>query len=144
MADEKQVNEALARIDTLVKECGLNPKVGEYFKQGKLYYSYITGGGFIGSIDTITYDPRYAKAVKQFESEFRDCMVYHVIETRTHFGLMLSMLYVGPDEDEWEGQRLDGHDIIAYVFNVDEPDCSDIGYIRVDGFGGSGALVRVN
>lgn len=143
MADKKQAQEAIARINTLVRQCGLNPKIAKYFNEGKIYYSYLTAGGLMGSIDTITYDPKYAEAVRQFESLFRGSKVYHAIETKTGFGTMLSLLYVSADEGDWPGERLEGNEILAYVCNVDDPDESEIGYIRVEGFGGSGALVRV-
>ena len=94
MADKKQAQEAIARINTLVRQCGLNPKIAKYSNEGKIYYSYLTAGGLMGSIDTITYDPKYAEAVRQFESLFRGSKVYHAIETKTGFGTMLSLLYV--------------------------------------------------
>ena len=50
---ERKKTEALERLSQLEKLYGLNPKVRKYFAEGKLYYSYITGG-VIGSIDTIT------------------------------------------------------------------------------------------
>ena len=143
MTDKKQAQEAIVRINTLIRQCGLNPKVAKYFSEGKIYYSYLTAGGLMGSIDTITYDPKYAEAVRQFESLFRGSKVYHTIETKTGFGAMLSLLYVSADEDDWPGERLEGNEILAYVCNIDDPNESEIGYIRVEGFGGSGALVRV-
>ena len=143
MVNKKQMQEALARIETLEKECGLNPKVATYFREGKVYYSYLTAGGFMGSIDTINYNPKYADVVRSFESQFPGSVVYHAIETKSYFGTMLSLLYVSSDEGDWEAERLDGGDTIAYVYNVDDPDESEIGYIKVEGFGESGALVRV-
>ncbi len=135
-------NEALARIRTLIDRIGLNPKVEGYFAEGRVYYSYLTAGGLIGCIDTIEYDPRYSAALRAFESQFRGHLVYHAIETRSALGTMLSLLFVGPDEEEWEGQRLHGNDIFCYVANVEDPDWSEFGYITVEEFGDSGALVR--
>ena len=59
---ERKKTEALERLSQLEKLYGLNPKVRKYFAEGKLYYSYITGG-VIGSIDTITYDPRFRNSM---------------------------------------------------------------------------------
>ena len=50
---ERKKTEALERLSQLEKLYGLNPKVRKYFAEGKLDYSYITGG-VIGSIATIT------------------------------------------------------------------------------------------
>lgn len=53
--------EAINRIKTLIKKCKLNPNVLKYFKEDKVYYSYLTAGGFIGSIDTVSFDKNYEK-----------------------------------------------------------------------------------
>lgn len=103
---EKIMNEARKRIIELHEKFGLNPNVLKYFNEGNVYYSYLTGGGFIGSIDDITYDERYEKAVKEFEKEYGGYVVYHAIETKTAFGDMVSLLYVSPCEDEWKYDRV--------------------------------------
>ena len=74
----KQIKEAMERLTMLENIYEINPKIKEYFTKGKLYYSYITGG-FLGSIDTINYDKRYANVVKTFEEQ-TSYLVYHVIE----------------------------------------------------------------
>lgn len=61
---EKQMKEALERLTMLEDLFELNPNIKNYFKEGKLYYSYLTGGGYIGSVDTISYDKRYAAIVR--------------------------------------------------------------------------------
>ena len=43
-------NEAISRIETLIEKCNLNPKVLKYFKEGKIYYSYLTAGGFLDEV----------------------------------------------------------------------------------------------
>ncbi|HFI0446500.1 TPA: hypothetical protein ACGOW0_000895 [Streptococcus suis] len=126
----------------------VNPNIRKYFNEGKLYYSYITGGGFIGSIDTISYDPNYEKTVKEFE-EKRNKLVYHVIET----GNSLALLYVslstsdlnGEELDwEWEEERLSNdNSLLVYVHNFVEPSFSETGYITIDTFADSGALIRI-
>lgn len=81
------------------------------------------------------------RLVSKFEREY-DTVVYHVIRNNTKFGMLLSLLYVSNDEDEWE---MDQEDIqqrtpIAYVYNVDEPMFSEFGSIGVENrYGG---LVR--
>lgn len=137
-------NEAINRIKTLIEKCNLNPNALKYFEEGKKYYSYLTGG-FLGSIDTISYDKAYEQAVKKFEIEHQDSLVYHVIETITLSGKFLSLLYVSNEKEDWESERLQSDNaIMAYVLNLDNPKLSEFGYITVEGFGESGALVRTD
>lgn len=135
--------EAVHRIEELTKKYQLNPNILRYFKEGRVYYSYLTAGGFMASIDTIEYDPRYAAAVREFEKTFAGYKVYHAIESMTGFGTMLCLLYVGPDADEWEMQRLNGDYLYSYIVNLSVPDFSEFGEIKVGPFGESGALIRV-
>ena len=62
-----QREEAERRIDELTEAFHLNPNIKKYFREGKVYYSYITGG-IIGSIDTIEYDARYAQVIRILRS----------------------------------------------------------------------------
>lgn len=136
-------DEAINRIKTLIERCNLNPNVLKYFNEGKAYYSYLTANGFMGSIDTISYDKNYEKAVRDFEKKHPDCLVYHAIESITTHGKLLSLLYVSDDKEEWQSERLESNNsIMSYVFNLDNPDLSEFGYIAIDGFMESGALVR--
>lgn len=132
-----QHEEAVRRIDELTRVFHLNPNIKKYFNEGKVYYSYITGG-VIGSIDTIEYDERYAKAVKDFEKRTGG-LVYHAIE----WGPTLALLYVGKDPEGWPYERLEKNYIPAFVYNLDSPDCSEHGDIFVSQYGESGALIRV-
>ena len=137
--------EAINRIKTLIEKCNLNSNVLKYFNEGKVYYSYLTSGGFMGSIDTISYDKDYEKAVKDFETKHPNYQVYHVIESITSHGKVLSFLYVSDDKEEWESERLESNNsIMSYVLNLDNPDLSEFGYIVIDGFMKSGALVRTD
>lgn len=68
--------------------------------------------------------------VKAFEEKHK-AVVYHMIHSYTNFGEMESHLYVSEDPEEWD---IDKDDIkhgrqLAYVYNCDMPDCSEIGYI---------------
>ena len=133
---EKQKKEAIERLVTLEKLFGLNPNVREYFCEEKLYYSYITGGGILGSIDTINYDQRYADIVKDFE-EKTSYLVYHVIETKN----TIALLFVSNDYDNWLGERPTQAGVIACVVDVDSQE-NTIGYITLDCI--QGALYRRN
>lgn len=132
----KQIKEALERLTMLEDLFELNPKVKNYFKEGKLYYSYLTGGGYIGSIDTINYDKRYAAIVKGFEAQ-TSYLVYHVIECRD----TIALLYVSNDYNQWLEERPSSSGVLAHVFNVESHE-NEKGYIKIDSF--QGALYRVN
>lgn len=131
-----QFTEAVERLALLEKLFRTNPNIKKYFEEGRLYYSYITGGGYIGSIDTINYDQRYAGIIKAFESE-TSFLVYHVIE----HGDTLALLFVSNDEDSWLNERPTIAGVMAQVINVNTRD-SELGYIKVDQL--QGALYRID
>lgn len=139
------MEEAINRIKTLIEKCNLNPNVLKYFEEGKKYYSYLTAGGFLGSIDTMSYNKDYEQAVKMFEMKNPNYLVYHAIETITVHGKLLSLLYVGENKEDWESERLQSDNfIMSYVLNLDKPKLSEFGYISIDTFGESGALIRTD
>lgn len=145
-ATRKEIKEeAINRIKTLIKKCNLNPNVMRYFQEDKVYYSYLTAGRFIGSIDTISYEKDYEQAVKKFEKKHPNYLVYHAIESITTQGKFLSLLYVSDDKEEWKSERIEGNNsIMSYVLNFDIPDYSEFGYIVIDRYMESGALVRTD
>ena len=61
--------EAIKRTETLVNTFGLNPNILKYLKGGQVYYSYTIFMGASASIDKISYDKEYEKAVQDFETE---------------------------------------------------------------------------
>lgn len=136
--------EAIKRIKILIDRFNLNEKVLKYFQEGKVYYSYLTANGCIGSIDAISYDKSYEQAVKQFEEKYPGCIVYHAIETITQHGKLLSLLYVSNDKDGWENQNLENNYIFSYVVNMNDPDLSEFGDITIGRFSKSGALIRTD
>lgn len=136
-ADKDQMmEEAIERLVVLEKQYGINPKIRKYFEEGKLYYSYITGSGFIGSIDTINYDERYAKIVEAFQKQ-TSFLVYHVIE----HGDTISLLFVGNDRSEWPEERPTSAGVMAQVVQMDSYE-NECGYIKLDMF--QGALIRID
>lgn len=66
ISKEAKKEEAVKRLEKLTKTFNLRPNILKYFKEDKLYYSYITCKGLLGTIDTINYDKRYAEAVNMF------------------------------------------------------------------------------
>ncbi len=131
----KRRQEAMLRLSMLEDLYHLNPNVRKYFENGKLYYSYITGGGYIGSIDTINYDERYAAIVKAFEEQ-TSYLVYHVIEHKK----TISILFVG-DDRRWTHERPTRAGVVACVFDM-ETNENELGYIQLDHL--QGALCRRN
>ena len=142
MTKQEMTQEAISRITELTAKYHLNPNILKYFEQGRIYYSYLTAGGMIASIDTIAYDPRYEKAVHDFERKYK-YLVFHAIESDTPLGQMLSLLYVSNKKKNWEEERLYDDYIASYTVNLTHPDCSEFGDIVVSGFENSGALIRI-
>ena len=145
----KTKQEALSRLQKIEDSlANVNPNIRKYLEDDKLYYSYLTGGVLLGSIDTISYNPHYEAIVRKFEHD-KGKFVYHVIET----GDTLAFLYVTIPTDsmfgenllyEWEEERLaSDNSLIAYVYNLQNPSYSEFGYIGIDTFMDSGALTRI-
>ena len=137
---EKQKQEALQRMEALIEKLNLNPNLQKYLLEDKLYYSYLTAAGLMGSIDTISYDEENERLCREFE-EKHGTYVYHAIESETIYGKMLAMLYVSKNEQEWEYERLINDYITSYVYNFsdEEGTFGDIFLASVDG-----ALVRTD
>lgn len=130
---EKMKKTAIENIEKLISKLDLNPNVKKYFEEGKIYYSYLTAGGWVGSIDKIEYDKRYPEIVAECEKE-HNCLVYHAIES----GNMLSLLFVNPKDKN----RLIGNRIVAYVYNLNVPGMHECGEIWLTSL--HGALVRTD
>lgn len=145
---DEMKKEATFRIKELINNFNLNPNVVKYFEEGKIYYSYLTAGGLMGSIDTIDYDSRYSKFVNEFE-EKTGYTVYHAIET----GHSLSILFVtcpdeGLDNEEqneiWQDERVTDDGVVyCFVKNFESPELSEFGSIVISSYDNSGALVRL-
>ena len=136
---EKQQSEGLERMVEIQNKFGLNPNLIKYLDEGKVYYSYITGNGIIGSIDTIDYDEKYVQIIKDFEKK-RKAYVYHAIESKGYMGEkeyeFLSLLYVSKNEEDWPIERIEDNYIQAYVVNLRNNKLSEIGDIFLDAFKG--------
>jgi len=78
-------------------------------------------------------DEDMEKRVHRFEEEY-GYRVYHVIDSRTSIGRMLSYLYVSSNEEEWELDRQDLKDgyPFVYVENVDNEILSEFGNIGIE------------
>jgi hypothetical protein len=71
--------------------------------------------------------------VSQFEVE-NNALVYHVIHSYTNMGEMENYLFVSDYSEEWPMDREDlaAGQQLAYVFNKDMPDCSELGAIGIE------------
>lgn len=126
-----QRKEAIARLGALTRRFHLHQHILDYYKQGRVYYSYLWGM-FMAAIDTIKYDPRYVKVMADFEARTQS-VVYHAIE----FGKTseyLALLSVSSNPENWPSERLDGDHIQAYVHNFEHPDDSKEMILAVDGY----------
>lgn len=144
---EKKMNrrkEALKRIETLEKECGLNVNLAENFKKGEVLYSYVTPQKRLGRMKKLSSNKKYEQIVKKFEDKHKNYVVYHVIHSETYVGEILSILFVSDEPDEWEVERLENGYICAYCINLLYPELSEFGDIIIEGYDNGTSLKRVD
>lgn len=113
----------------------VHENVIQEFKQGTLNCSEF--GGILYWLD----DEAKA-AVEAFQNK-TGYLVYHVIKSRTDFGVLLTYLYISSYEEEWEqnlndlknlqefDQGVKGYAVSAYVENLTYPDCSEFGSVVI-------------
>lgn len=123
----KMVEEAVGRMCRL----RMMPQVITRFrKQGEVLKSEVAG---------ILYDlnDEEKKTVADWEEESGG-IVYAAILSNMVFGRCLSLLYVSAEEEEWEFEREDLEEKVplAYVANLDAPDCSELGSIGITSVNG--------
>ena len=129
---EKKKQEAINRMKAL----GIFAETIKQFKGGQISYSEPPLGA------NYWLNEEQEKIVKDFEEE-HNALVYFAVRSYTEFGKLDAFLYVSDYEEEWEMDIEDIYDgyALAYVYNYDDPYCSEIGSIAVKGrFGG---LVRI-
>lgn len=70
--------------------------------------------------------------VKEFEKKY-DALVFTAIRSYTNIGKMDSFLFVSDYKEEWEQdiQDIKENMTLAYVYNHDMPDCSEMGCIGI-------------
>lgn len=73
--------------------------------------------------------------IREFEERY-NALVYVVIRSYMTFGKMDSYLYVSDYREEWDSDCEDiamlSDGIYAYVYNHDDPECSEIGCIGIE------------
>lgn len=133
---EEMKLEASERMRTL----HLMPQIiAEFENEGIVEYSERTPLG--GALYWIHNDPKWLKIVQEFE-EKHNALVYHATHEYTAYGELLSLLFVSPDKDDWEMDRMDllNDSCFAYVVNLDCPEFSEFGLIGVKE--AAGGLIR--
>lgn len=106
------------------------------FKNGKVWES--EGYGALYELN-----PDEQKIVDEFEQKY-NAVVYHMIHNKFEFGECYTILYVSNEKSEWKSDRYDIEDgyVMAYVKNVDAPECSEFGTVAIKP--NIGGLVRVS
>ena len=139
MDQTKMKEEAIQRL----KLIGFNSDVIATFEDGKLLVSEVSSIGAL--LKQLDKKPEWLEKVRQVEAA-NDILVYHVTHESTPFGDLLTMLYVGKYEEEWEKdkedlttvhtQRLPGFFgigksfvTIAYCYDLSYPDMSEFGSV---------------
>lgn len=120
---EKKI-EALGRM----RELGLCEQTIQQFDElGKISLSMPPVGAFFWIND------EDLERVKAFEQQY-NALVYVGIRSYTKIGVMDSFLFVSDCQEEWEVDRQDlkNYEAIAFVYNHDAPECSEIGAIGIE------------
>lgn len=104
--------------------------------------------GLVSTADTSLGDCSWLEEgvmgrVRCFEED-ENAVVYHVIFSKTEIGYLESYLFVSKYEKEWEDdfKDIEKNQGLAYVRNINYPDCSEFGYIGVELSQATG-LVRI-
>lgn len=125
----KQKQEALKRMRMLQ----IMPNVIKDFeKNNKVYYSERQNSFFLATLYWLDNHKEYVDLVKDFEKT-HNAIVYHAQLTHLTFGDCLSLFYVSENEEEWsmDKDNISNGEMISYVANLDDDDCSEFGYIGV-------------
>lgn len=129
---EKQIKEALERMVML----HMSRQCINAFKNGKVWESEGPGALYEVNAQEQSY-------IDAFEKE-HNAVVYHMIHNMTEFGELYTMLYVSNYKSEWQSDRYDLEDgcALAYVKNINAPECSEFGTVGIRP--NIGGLIRIS
>lgn len=131
---EEKVSRGEQRLEayTRMKMLKLASPVLRDFARDKIYYSERQSMIFDGILYYVDNEEKYVKLIKDFETEYH-AFVYHAQLTHTNMGDMLMLLFVSQYRNEWEKDRkmLERNETLAYVCNLDAPECSELGMCGV-------------
>lgn len=136
--EEKQKQEVIKRLQILEKQFKVHKNVLKEFKsEGLVYYSDNIGGIFNGILYWVNNNKDYVDHIKSIEDLY-NIKVYHCILKHYTFGDILSMLYVGNYEEDWEQEREDLKNGIPMVYgdNLEDEFMSEFGYSKITGING--------
>lgn len=121
----KQKLEAINRLKMLKV---INQVIKDFKAHDVVYYSEYQNKIFNAVL--YTANDFIKKEIKKFE-EKHNALVYHCMLARYEFGTCLSMLYVSANEEERGLDRIDINRACAYAYvdNLSDPFCSEIGLI---------------
>lgn len=122
MTSELKKDEAIERMKKLRLHSNV---IKEFQKEDKLNLSEAYGALF-------WLDDKQKERVAEFERKY-NALVYHVIHGFATFGEYLAYLYISDEEDEWEYDREDIEQGIAFAFvdNLSDECCSEFGSIGI-------------
>ena len=121
---EKKKAEAIIRM----KELGIFEQTIEQFdKMDKISLSEPPFGAFFW------IEGEDLERVREIEQK-NNILVFVAIRSYTTVGKMDSFLFVSDYPEEWEADRelLKNGEALAYVYNYDMPDCSEVGHIGIE------------
>lgn len=126
---EKQKEEALKRMKMLSL---MSNVIKDFEKNGKVYYSERQNAMFNAILYWVDNEPKFTKIIQEKEKK-NNILIYHCQLTHTQFGDLLSLLFVSDDEDNWEDERQELRNGIAYCYvaNLDCEYDSDWGTIGI-------------
>ena len=134
ISNEEKKAEAIARMKAL----HIFPQtIKQFEEEGYISISEPPFGAFYWA------EGEDLERIRQFEQE-HNALVYVVIRSYTNIGKMDSMLFVSDYPEEWEMDRNDlAGDVtswqqVAYVYNHDAPDCSEMGAVGIAPTGAAG------
>jgi len=106
--------------------------IKEFEKENVVHYSEICG-----ILYWISNNPEWTDFIKRFETKW-NALVYHAELSHLEFGDCLSLFYVSDHKDEWNSDIADlkaGY-AACYVWNIDDPCCSEFGGIMFKAING--------
>ena len=118
---EKKKEEAIKRMKTLK----LYPGMVQHFKDENLVGMCEPPNGAFYWLDDDS-----KKVVEEFEKK-HDALVYTAIRNFTEMGILDSYLFVSDYKEEWdiENEELNHGETLAYVYNKDHTELSEMGTI---------------
>lgn len=143
MLKSKQIEEAEKRLKILEDKYGMLNHIKEDFISDRtLYYSSQGFHPIVGSLFWISNRPELESIIKKFETE-KNAVVYHCIYSKSYYGDMLNIFFVGENEEDWvmeEYLMQYRGESFAYIKNLEDDELSDFGNIRIRGI--NGGIIR--